>query len=77
MPYLQKECVTHVYKHMVFYALCLALLVLHVKCKNNMHMNSLSHYNADLRNNSALAKYCWIIIHCLKVSCIEDQITSA
>ena len=30
-----------------------------------------------LRNRSALAVNCWVIIHCLEVSCIEDQITSA
>ena len=31
----------------------------------------------DLRNRSALAVNCWVIIHCLEVSCKEDQITSA
>ena len=30
-----------------------------------------------LRNRSALAVNCWVIIHCLEVSCKEDQITSA
>ena len=29
-----------------------------------------------LRNRSALAVKCWIIIHCLEVSCKEDQIMS-
>ena len=32
---------------------------------------------AYLRNRSALAVNCWVIIHCLEVSCKEDQITSA
>ena len=31
----------------------------------------------ELRNRSALAVNCWVIIHCLEVSCKEDQITSA
>ena len=31
----------------------------------------------DLRNRSAPAVNCWVIIHCLEVSCKEDQITSA
>ena len=30
-----------------------------------------------LRNISSLAVYCYIIIHCLEVSCKEDQIMSA
>ena len=30
-----------------------------------------------LRNRSALAVNWWVIIHCLEVSCKEDQITSA
>ena len=30
-----------------------------------------------LRNRSAPAVNCWVIIHCLEVSCEEDQITSA
>ena len=30
-----------------------------------------------LRNRSALAVNCCIIVHCLDVSCKEDQITSA
>ena len=30
-----------------------------------------------LRNKSAPAVNCWVIIHCLEVSCKEDQITSA
>ena len=30
-----------------------------------------------LRNRSALAVNCCVIIHCLEVSCKEDQITSA
>ena len=29
-----------------------------------------------LRNRSALAVNCYVIIHCLEVSCKEDQITS-
>ena len=29
-----------------------------------------------LRNRSAPAVNCWVIIHCLKVGCKEDQITS-
>ena len=31
----------------------------------------------ELRNRSAPAVHCWVIIHCLEVSCKEDQITSA
>ena len=31
----------------------------------------------DLRNRSAPAVNCCVIIHCLEVSCKEDQITSA
>ena len=31
----------------------------------------------ELRNRSALAVNCWVIIHCLGVSCKGDQITSA
>ena len=38
-------------------------------CKNNDVCYS--------RNRSALAVNCWVIIHCLKVSCQEDQIKSA
>ena len=30
-----------------------------------------------LRNRSAPAVNCWVLIHCLEVSCKEDQITSA
>ena len=30
-----------------------------------------------LRNRSALAVNCWVIIHCLEVNCKEDQIISA
>ena len=30
-----------------------------------------------MKKRSALAVNCWVIIHCLEVSCIEDQITSA
>ena len=33
--------------------------------------------NLHLRNRSAPAVNCWVIIHCLEVSCKEDQITSA
>ena len=32
---------------------------------------------AYLRNRPALAVHCCVIIHCLEVSCKEDQITSA
>ena len=31
----------------------------------------------ELRNRSALAVNCCVIIHCLEFSCKEDQITSA
>ena len=31
----------------------------------------------NLRNRSALTVNCWVIIHCLEVSCKGDQITSA
>ena len=30
-----------------------------------------------IKTRSALAVNCWVIIHCLEVSCKEDQITSA
>ena len=33
--------------------------------------------NVYLRNRSAPAVNCWVIIHCLEVSCKEDQIKSA
>ena len=39
MPYLLKEFVAHV----LFYVLCLSLLVLHVKIKDE----TLSHYSSD------------------------------
>ena len=35
------------------------------------------YFNLYLRNRSAPAVNCWVIIHCLEVSCKEDQITSA
>ena len=35
------------------------------------------HLYLCLRNRSAPAVNCWVIIHCLEVSCKEDQITSA
>ena len=34
-------------------------------------------FRDELRNRSAPAVNCWVIIHCLEVSCKEDQITSA
>ena len=34
-------------------------------------------YNVYLTKRSALAVNCCVIIHCLEVSCKEDQITSA
>ena len=34
-------------------------------------------YDVYLRNRSAPTVNCWVIIHCLEVSCKEDQITSA
>ena len=34
-------------------------------------------HERQLRNRSALAVNCCVIIHCLEVSCKEDQITSA
>ena len=36
-----------VYQHMAFYDLCLSLLVLDVKSKDKMPLNSFSHYNID------------------------------
>ena len=36
MPYLLKEFVTHMYQHLVFYVLCLSMLVLHMKSKDKM-----------------------------------------
>ena len=38
---------------------------------------SFIYWHFYLRNRSALAVNCWVIIHCLEVSCKEDQITSA
>ena len=35
------------------------------------------YYFFNLRNRSALAVNCWVIIYCLEVSCKGDQITSA
>ena len=49
---------------------CLAL-----RSCNLIHTNL--HSNIYLRNRSAPAVNCWVIIHCLEVSCKEDQITSA
>ena len=43
--------------------------------KNNSVFDSL--VGIYLRNRSALAVNCCVIIHCLEVSCKEDQITSA
>ena len=40
--------------------------------RSALHMEI--HY---LRNRSAPAVNCWVIIHCLEVSCKENQITSA
>ena len=43
-------------------------------------LESLGYYaiqNVSLRNRSALAVICWVINHCLAVSCKVDQITSA
>ena len=34
-------------------------------------------YCLYLRNRSAPAVNCWVIIHCLEVSCKEDQVTRA
>ena len=51
------------------------------KYTNNVHFTKhvMSHgeNNFHLRNRSALAVNCWVIIHCLEVSCKGDQITSA
>ena len=53
-------------------------------CVNLLYTNAFFHlelYNetkmAYLRNRPALAVNCCVIIHCLEVSCKEDQITSA
>ena len=43
------------------------------RCRYYSHQTS----SKDLRKRSALAVNCWVIIHCLEVSCKEDQITSA
>ena len=55
-----------------------------VRRRHNIKKNKMaarSHKTADrheyLRNRSAPAVNCWVIIHCLEVSCKEDQITSA
>ena len=34
-------------------------------------------FKLKLRNRSAPTVNCWVIIHCLEISCKEDQITSA
>ena len=48
-------------------------------CNNllSLFLNNSVYYINDLRNRSAPAVNCWVIIHCLEVSCKEDQITSA
>ena len=52
-------------------------LVLYLQCVKAVNPNlSLWRY-CYLRNTSAPAVNCWVIIHCLEVSCKEDQITSA
>ena len=45
----------------------------------HLRVDARSESGADfcLRNRSALAVNCCVIIHCLEVSCKEDQITSA
>ena len=45
-----------------------------LSCEWWSNQQSLEQY---LRNRSAPAVNCWVIIHCLEVSCKEDQITSA
>ena len=42
----------------------------------NMNVAFLGHTHLCLKKRSALAVNCCAIIHCLEVSCKEDQITS-
>ena len=42
-----------------------------------MQWHEINRYDLYLRNRSALVVNCWVIIHCLEVSCKVDQITSA
>ena len=46
---------------------CLPLVLQYLTCQQVV----------ELRNRAALAVICWVINHCLEVSCKVDQITSA
>ena len=46
-------------------------------CYETPQLGFSSNFDYYLRNRSALAVNCCVIIHCLEVSCKEDQITSA
>ena len=63
----------------LFYIINKTPVVVLLNCCSSMFKeHSHSIYNkCYLRNRSAPAENCWVIIHCLEVSCKEDQITSA
>ena len=47
------------------------------KCVLRLYWGNGARWYSYLRNRSVPAVNCWVIIHCLEVSCKEDQITSA
>ena len=53
----------------IAFKVCFSLTSKFVYFNENLH--------CCLRNRSAPAVNCWVIIHCLEVSCKEDKITSA
>ena len=65
------------------YFICTIQFMLYWTKVKTLHYNILyfvrKHWTKSnyLRNRSAPAVNCWVIIHCLEVSCKEDQITSA
>ena len=62
----------------IFSVFRLILIIIHIwKNKLILKKRLNTHVFCYLRNRSAPAVNCWVIIHCLEVSCKEDQITSA
>ena len=48
-------------------------LTIEMRCRTQFYHVEINCY---VRNRSALAVNCWVIIHCLEVSCKKDQIPS-
>ena len=57
--------------------LCMHCDILYILFSLNLFVEVKALQGLCLRNRSAPAVNCWVIIHCLEVSCKEDQITSA